>query len=318
MRSKLFAIFIILTISTINVQAQQGGAAIDVTCDSVTHFDVYPGANTTSTLNCTLENPTSYDEVVELSHSDIYGFSVVFVDGNTTDVPAGATINFTIELDATEGMAHYSHPMSITATVIEANGNPPPNTAQSNYNSILQINSFDNYEISPTNLVASFTYNNNDSLDETIEISIINNGNYQAKFSLENEDLYDKLESYNLTYSMPLIEVEVAMNETNHLNFSLGSNPEINTSSWVNLSNGTKLLTIDTEILVSSDANLVHGIYCYQCNSTFNLTIEIYSVPYEPSIDDDPETHSIPGFEGSLSLLSLICAAIIVCRRDRY
>ena len=180
MKNKLFAIFIILTMSTINVQAQQGGANIDLTCaDSNPHFDVYPGANTTSTLTCTLENPTNYDEVIELSHSDIIGFSVVFVDGNTTDVPAGATKNFTIELDATEGMAYYSHSMSITATVIEANGNPPPNTAQSNYNLLLQINYFDDYEISPTNQMTSFTFNENDPLDGTIEISIIHKHVYK-------------------------------------------------------------------------------------------------------------------------------------------
>ena len=316
--------------STVNVQAQESIAAISIgRCDQ-SSFDVYPGANTTSIVNCTLHNPTEYDEKIELSISNIPdGFTAELVDGNVTVVAAGSSKNFTIEMNATVGMK-LTYYVTITATVIEANGSPPPNTSSSNYNVGLLINEYHDYEVSPTNQIISFSFDENNPLDELIEISVTNNGNYNTTFRVGSYmEFSTDLESYNLALIVPLYQSVAEnestffsigigsnsiintsyMNETALLNFNLASNLIINTSSWTILDNGSKLLTLNTVISIITSTTVS---YCYQCNGTSNLTVQIYYVPYEES------SESIPGFEGSLSLLSFIFATIIICRRENF
>ncbi|MFL2961960.1 MAG: hypothetical protein ACJZ2K_03150, partial [Candidatus Poseidoniaceae archaeon] len=71
MKRILMALFITLafTLSTTNVQAQAATPTVDLQCDSQIFFDVYPGANTTSIMNCTLSNPTQYNETIEMTNS---------------------------------------------------------------------------------------------------------------------------------------------------------------------------------------------------------------------------------------------------------
>ena len=66
---------------------------------------------------------------------------------------------------------------------------------------------------------------------------------------------------------------------------SEGVRQEINTSSWAELSNGTRLLTLETSFLVNSKL-MENGInYCEQCDETVNLTLEIYYIPLDEGLN---------------------------------
>jgi hypothetical protein len=58
------------------------------------------------------------------------------------------------------------------------------------------------------------------------------------------------------------------------------------------------------------------GYYCYECNGSTHLTIQINLLPFEYQSDDDSD--SVPGFDGHLSMVSIILAAFVIAQRNRY
>ena len=100
--------------------------------DNVIYLD-YLLINSTSEISCTVSNPNSYIEVVSITGSNEH-FLFDSEHTNITIPPGGvAYYNASITVE-TPVVVIASHVLTVTALVIEANGAPPPNIAESSVN----------------------------------------------------------------------------------------------------------------------------------------------------------------------------------------
>ena len=125
----------------LQTSAQVSVPAVDLHCLNI-HGEVYDSAtvdeNTTqgilavinssedeptANVTCTLTNPNSYAERIQIQ----YDIDSVVVQGeDTISLGPNAQESFNITLSADQNMTPNSSVLNITATVVEANGAPPP------------------------------------------------------------------------------------------------------------------------------------------------------------------------------------------------
>ena len=321
MKKVVVTLLVVLTfaMSSTSVQAQVATPTVQMQCDSDVFFDVYPGADSTSIMNCTLSNPNNYNETIEMEYSAPDGFSATFVEGNLVNLTGGEQKEISIEIFAVTEQAFATHVIQLNATVTEADGSPPPNVARSTVNSLLTVNAYDSYEVSPSIMFHQIDIVSEDPVEHMVEMSVVNNGNSMEILGIESiSDLRDELESYNMVVGVPVVTFQLEQSETYSFNFSIGSNSEINASTWLEFDNGTKQVTIDTNITIVNAESGEDGYYCYECNGSTYLRIQINLLPFESQTDADSSSDSVPGFEGYLSMVSIILAAFVIARRPRY
>ena len=313
-------VFFTLAIIPTNVQAQVATPAVDMQCEGQVFFDVYPGANTTSIMNCTLTNPNNYNETIEVKNSlsgDIHvdGFYATFPDGDVINLTAFEEKVISVKIVALSELAVGAYTIQLNATVIEADGSPPPNVAESTNNCILHIKPYDNYEVSPSFMFHQLDIVSDDPIGHQIVMSIVNNGNSAERLGVGSiSDLRNELESYNMIVSIPAVNYYVNHSDTYLFNFSIGSNSEINASTWLEFDNGTRQITIDTNITIVNVESGLGDYYCYECNGSTHLRIQINLLPFEYQSDSD----SVPGFDIHLSMVSIILAAFVITQRNRF
>jgi hypothetical protein len=269
MKKVVVTLLVVLTfaMSSTSVQAQVATPTVQMQCDSDVFFDVYPGADSTSIMNCTLSNPNNYNETIEMEYSAPDGFSATFVEGNLVNLTGGEQKEISIEIFAVTEQAFATHVIQLNATVTEADGSPPPNVARSTVNSLLTVNAYDSYEVSPSIMFHQIDIVSEDPVEHMVEMSVVNNGNSMEILGIESiSDLRDELESYNMVVGVPVVTFQLEQSETYSFNFSIGSNSEINASTWLEFDNGTKQVTIDTNITIVNAESGEDGYYCYECN----------------------------------------------------
>ena len=111
--------------------AAQGYPAVNLACTSpyasgTIEVNVYPGAALSGYAECTVSNPNVYIERVEI-RVEADGL-VVAAPGMITLGNAGES-SFQVVVRADQRMPMSSRNLEITATVVEANGAPPPTPA---------------------------------------------------------------------------------------------------------------------------------------------------------------------------------------------
>jgi hypothetical protein len=321
----LLAAIFVLSTSIAGVQGQPPTAQVDISCTpSDISLDVYPGATDISgDTICTISNPTSHDEKIELEAThDGYDVSVDFVGGNIIVVPANSDVDVTVSITANEEEVYNSHVLQISATVIESNGAPPPNTVEESVNVMLNFNAYDNYSIIPQN-PAVFVIDDTGLLPNQYGLASFSNyGNYNSKLIANTTVLEADLSAENLILSTPQVAINIPVNESTNFTFLVGFNTSIgepDISSWEVLDNGSKVLYINSTILVESEKVNSGESYCYQCDQTVNVQLEIYHIEgiansdvVEEPIDDD----TVPGFLVMSCIVSVTIAALISNRRN--
>ena len=150
----VIVLLIVLGATPIQTSAQVSVAAVDVHCQNI-RGEVYDSAaadeNSThgilalinsseddlsANVTCTLRNPNTYAEKIQIQY-DIDGI-VVQANGKISLGPNGQE-SFNITLSADQNMTPSSRVLNITATVVEANGVPPPNVAEDYVEGIVWI-----------------------------------------------------------------------------------------------------------------------------------------------------------------------------------
>ena len=137
---KSVALVLLIVLGTMPMQTsgQISVPAVDLQCEnSITGNGPSEGPlawiNSSSNLlndttNCTVTNPNAYAERVQIQ---------VSADGLVTDAPGtislgpGAEESFNVTIQASQNMNSGIRILNVTATVVEANGAPPPNIAES-------------------------------------------------------------------------------------------------------------------------------------------------------------------------------------------
>ena len=147
----------------LQTSAQVSVPAVDLHCLNI-HGEVYDSAtvdeNTTqgilavinsseneptANVTCTVTNPNSHAERIQIQ----YDIDSVVVQGeDTISLGPNAQESFNITLSADQNMTPNSSVLNITATVVEANGAPPPSIAEDYVEGIVWIIDYDSV-ISP-------------------------------------------------------------------------------------------------------------------------------------------------------------------------
>ena len=114
------------TIGTADGNSTQGILAL------INSSEVEPSANVT----CTLTNPNSYVERIQIQ---VDGDGLDVHTNGTFTLPGNGEESFNITLFADQNITTGAHILNITATVVEANGAPPPNVAEDYVEGIVWI-----------------------------------------------------------------------------------------------------------------------------------------------------------------------------------
>ena len=115
--------------------AQVSGAAVSLVCNE-THTPADPIGIQTHTFQCTVSNPTAYVENISIEMSSE---SLETTVPPYLEVGAGQEETFDVTTNWTAINIRELIQMNITASVQELNNLPPPNTASSEYNGVLDL-----------------------------------------------------------------------------------------------------------------------------------------------------------------------------------
>ena len=188
--------------------AQLSVPAVDLQCLSpnpsgAVDVPVYPGATLTGFANCKVSNPNSYVERIQIQVSA--DGLVVAAPGTITLAPNGES-EFQTTVRADQRMTMSGRNLIVTATVVEANGAPPPNIAESQVQMIINILQFSRLQVEATEPFLQLS----PKTDHNFEFKVYNQGNWADKFKVGvTDDSRDKLEGKGFQISIPLVSVEI-------------------------------------------------------------------------------------------------------------
>jgi hypothetical protein len=205
----LLAIYMasILVVAT-PAAAQLSVPAVDLQCLSpnpsgAVDVPVYPGAALTGFANCKVVNPNAYAERIQIQVS---ADGLVVAAPGTISLGPGAESEFQTTVRADQRMTMSGRNLMVTATVVEANGAPPPNIAESQVQMIINILQFSRLQVEASEPFLQLS----PKTDHNFEFKVYNQGNWADKFSVGvTDDSRDKLEEKGFQISIPLVAVEI-------------------------------------------------------------------------------------------------------------
>ena len=188
--------------------AQVSVPAVDLSCSSVSasgsiEIEVYPGSALSGYTVCRVVNPTAYIERVQIQ---VEAAGLTVSGAGTITVGANSESNVQITIRAIPRMQMSSEQLKVTATVIEANGVPPQNNAQSEYTMIIAVMQFSRLQVEATDSFLQL----GPRTDHNFEFKVYNQGNWADRFKVGIVDESRlKLEENGFTISIPLVAVEI-------------------------------------------------------------------------------------------------------------
>ena len=207
MRMRTLTLIFILSISYIplpSAQAQIGAPDVNLECETGSiDIDVYPGASANGMVTCTVSNPNSYQEKIDIQ---------VTADGLAVAAPGSITLgpnaeeDFQVTVQAQEQMTKQSRQMSITATVTEVMGAPPPNFAQKDATVIMNIKQFAGLQLETYTPSLTLPSNN----ESMLGFGIYNTGNWVDRYLISiTPNSMDNLQTAGFKISLPANKVEI-------------------------------------------------------------------------------------------------------------
>ncbi len=188
--------------------AAQGFPAVNLSCSSpypsgTIEVQVYPGAPLSGYADCSVSNPNQYIERVEIR---------VEADGLVVAAPGMITLGnggestFQVVVRADQRTPMTSRNLQITATVVEANGAPPPNAAESSVNMIIGIQQYSRLQVEAD---VPFLQLQPKS-DHNFVFKVSNQGNQIDKFKVGvTDETMLELDKGGFQVSMPVVAAEI-------------------------------------------------------------------------------------------------------------
>ena len=182
------------------VQAQTS-PDVSLTCDQPAPIEVYPGALRSTIIYCTLTNPTTFSEKVDLTYQQ--GIISVAGPGSAT-VPPGDT-SFQVAARADLRQPEGQQVVTITATVTQWNGAPV--TAATSPTEAKVMTVFKQFSRLRVGAELAFIQLR-PKVDYTLVFDVYNDGNARDKFNVEIQN-YDEMVDEGFQLSLPLISQEI-------------------------------------------------------------------------------------------------------------
>ena len=192
-----------LMVVAVPASAQLSGAAVSMTCaPGQIQVEVKPGATLTGYTTCTVSNPTAYVEKVAS-------------DGLATAAPgdmyvgAGQEVDFQVVVRANPYMQMQSRQLTVSAQVQELNNLPPPNTASSQVNALINIMQFSIVQVEAVEPFVQLM----PKTDKNFQFKVYNFGNQIDRMKIGvTENTRDTLEEAGFTVNLPQNVVTIEPN----------------------------------------------------------------------------------------------------------
>jgi len=196
-----------LLVVAVPASAQVSGAAVSMTCaPGQIQVEVKPGATLTGYTTCTVSNPTAYVEKVAIQ---------VTSDGLATAAPgdmyvgAGQEVDFQVVVRANPYMQMQSRQLTVSAQVQELNNLPPPNTASSQVNALINIMQFSIVQVEAVEPFVQLM----PKTDKNFQFKVYNFGNQIDRMKIGvTENTRDTLEEAGFTVNLPQNVVTIEPN----------------------------------------------------------------------------------------------------------
>ena len=254
MRSRLMVFFLLLFALSVplvdNTSGQGVTAAVDIECSPVNggsiDIEVSPGASLTGYTICTVSNPTIHVEKISI---EVQSDGLATAAPGSVTVDAGGEEEFQVTIRADTRMIAQARSLSVTATVQEISGVPPPNSASSTSNNIINILQFAEFNIEMLSPVAELQTGDSYQL----EFYIYNTGNGIDKFNIRLD--YDDSDSVSLSLPTSKIQIESYWPGI----FKVSVNTPSDGSEWEVDSSGRHILEMNVNVVVESDLGCQNG-----------------------------------------------------------
>jgi hypothetical protein len=284
MRLKAILICVIfsLTVLPITPANAQVTPAVNLECESLdpsgaVEIEVYPGADLIGIAYCTVSNPNSYQEKIDIQ---------VTADGLVTAHPGTITLGpnaeeeFTVTVKADERMTMSGRNLRVTATVTEVNGAPPPNIAESEVSMIVSILQFSGLQVEAVE--ASLTLES--EFEQDVEFKVYNQGNWADQFSVGlTKDSLQELEYAGFSISIPLVKIEIESMAAPAKALIVLKTPKVS-EDWPINSDGQHEKTFTLEFIATSEFSCRSEGYCN--SETAYTTITVYAEVSSPEESD--------------------------------
>ena len=199
--------FCSLMMVAVPASAQVSGAAVSMTCaPGQIQVEVKPGATLTGYTTCTVSNPTAYVEKVAIQ---------VTSDGLATAAPgdmyvgASQEVDFQVVVRANPYMQMQSRQLTVSAQVQEINNLPPPNTASSQVNALINIMQFSIVQVEAVEPFVQLM----PKTDKNFQFKVYNFGNQIDRMKIGvTENTRETLEEAGFTVNLPQTVVTIEPN----------------------------------------------------------------------------------------------------------
>ena len=196
-----------LMVVAVPASAQVSGAAVSMTCaPGQFQVEVKPGATLTGYTTCTVSNPTAYVEKVAIQ---------VTSDGLATAAPgdmyvgASQEVDFQVVVRANPYMQMQSRQLTVSAQVQEINNLPPPNTASSQVNALINIMQFSIVQVEAVEPFVQLM----PKTDKNYQFKVYNFGNQIDRMKIGvTENTRETLEEAGFTVNLPQTVVTIEPN----------------------------------------------------------------------------------------------------------
>ena len=196
-----------LMVVAVPASAQVSGAAVSMTCaPGQIQVEVKPGATLTGYTTCTVSNPTAYVEKVAIQ---------VTSDGLATAAPgdmyvgASQEVDFQVVVRANPYMQMQSRQLTVSAQVQEINNLPPPNTASSQVNALINIMQFSIVQVEAVEPFVQLM----PKTDKNFQFKVYNFGNQIDRMKIGvTENTRETLEEAGFTVNLPQTVVTIEPN----------------------------------------------------------------------------------------------------------
>lgn len=188
--------------------AAQGFPAVNLSCTSpyasgTIEVQVYPGAALSGYAECNVANPNTYIERVEIR---VVADGLVVAAPGMITLGSGGDSSFQVVVRADQRMPMSSRNLLITATVVEANGAPPPTVAESSVNMIIGIQQYSRLQVEADVPFLQLQ----PKTDHNFMFKVSNQGNQVDKFKVGvTDETMKKLEDADFQISMPVVATEI-------------------------------------------------------------------------------------------------------------
>lgn len=146
-------------------------AAVNLSCEEKMEISVETSNSLSESITCTVENPTSYIEKIEI---EIDSGEFAHSGPGSIYVSPASSETFDVVIQADQGTSAQSHTVSVNATVTEMSGVPPINLATDEATFVLNILQYGSCSIGSLNSFSEVTTGAEFSL--TFEVYNLGNG----------------------------------------------------------------------------------------------------------------------------------------------